>query len=115
MTSIKSLFGYFSATPIMFTAVTNANENDCDEHTHQNVGEYVTFERFLINIGDTFDLKSGTFTSPVDGLFEFTFSGNAWDQWIGIQVYHNGDKKLQISTGMFILKEIFLKIFKFSP
>ena len=74
------------------------------DSTQQHVGEYVTFERFLVNIGDTFDLKTGTFTSPDDGLFEFTFSGNAWNDWIGIQVWHNGTMELQITSGMFILR-----------
>ena len=98
MPSIKSLFGYFSES-VMFTAITNENE-----YIIQNVGEYVTFERFLVNIGDTFDLKTGTFTSPVDGLFEFTFTGNARNDWIGIQVWHNGTMEFQITSGMFILR-----------
>ena len=85
----------------MFTAIT------IDTQTTQRIGEYVTFERFLINIGNTFDLKTGTFTSPVDGLFEFGFSGSAWYGSLYIQVWHNEAKKLSISTGMFILKKKF--------
>ena len=76
----------------MFTAV-------YDQDTPQYVGAYVKFDRFLLNIGNSFDLNTGTFTSPIDGVYQFTFHGTVWNVGAGIQVWQNEDLKLTFHGG----------------
>jgi len=38
-------------------------------------GKYITFDAFHVNIGDNFDLSSGEYVAPTDGIYEFSFSG----------------------------------------
>ena len=42
-------------------------------------GEIVPFKKFNVNSGDTFNLTTSTFTAPVSGIYEFTFSGFTGD------------------------------------
>ena len=76
----------------MFTAI-------YDQEIPQNVGAYVKFDRFLLNIGNSFDLNNGTFTSPIDGVYQFTFHGTALNNWSGIHVWQNEDLKLAFAGG----------------
>ena len=55
----------------------------------------MTFQNFHVNIGNTFDLSTGTFTAPVSGVYEFAFSGNSdSDDDCFIQIYKNESNKL---------------------
>ena len=55
----------------------------------------MTFQEFHVNNGNTFDLSTGTFTAPVSGVYEFTFSGNTDPKTkCSIEVHKNGDKVL---------------------
>ena len=55
----------------------------------------MTFKRFHVDSGNTFDLSTGTFTAPVSGVYEFSFTGNtASDNSCLIQIYKNGSNKL---------------------
>ena len=38
--------------------------------------QYLSFHSFLVNIGNDFDLSSGTFTTPITGIYELTFFGS---------------------------------------
>ena len=37
----------------------------------------VTFHKFHVNSGNMFDLSSSTFTAPLKGVYEFSFSANS--------------------------------------
>ena len=39
------------------------------------LNEYLSFHSFLVNIGNDFDLSSGTFTTPITGIYELSLSG----------------------------------------
>ena len=41
-----------------------------------NEGSYIHFDDFYVNNGNSFDLATGTFTSPIKGHYYFSFSGN---------------------------------------
>ena len=45
-----------------------------------NEGSYIYFGNFYVNNGNSFDLASGTFTTPVNGHYQFSFSGNCGDR-----------------------------------
>ena len=55
----------------MFSAISRVS-------VQQTSGEFITFEKFLVNVGNTFDLETGTFTPTVNGIYEFTFDGGAY-------------------------------------
>ena len=58
-------------------------------------GDFVTFEKFHVKSGDTFDLSTGTFTAPASGVYEFTFSGNTDGKAnCLIKVHKDGDEFL---------------------
>ena len=70
---MESLIGYINHSPIsvqpqeyIFSAIAKSG----------TISSYVTFEEFLVNNGNAFDLSTGIFTAPVSGAFEFAFSGN---------------------------------------
>ena len=91
--SMESLIGYINHSPIpvqpqeyMFSAYAKSGGEI-------SYGNYVAFEDFAVNNGNTFDLSSGTFTAPYDGNYEFSFSGNAnYDDCCKMDVYRNDDK-----------------------
>ena len=52
----------------------------------------MTFKDFTVKSGNTFNLSTGTFTVPVSGIYEFTFSGySAAGTSCGVEVYKNGN------------------------
>merc|ERR1712141_579906 len=87
------LIGYinYSTIPefIMFTAY---NDNDIDQHFL--APNYITFQKTLLNIGESFESETGTFTAPTNGIYEFTFSGldDAGKFWTYIDIEKNGTK-----------------------
>ena len=44
----------------------------------QTAGSYLTIPNSVVNDGNVFNGDTGTFTCPVNGYYEFTFSGNAY-------------------------------------
>ena len=55
--------------------------------------KYVTFDYFHVNQGNMFNLNTGTFTAPVKGIYEFSFSGNSdQDEMCSVHVYKNNEK-----------------------
>ena len=45
--------------------------------------QYLSFHSFLLNIGNDFDLNSGTFTTPITGIYELYSIGNLDSQCTG--------------------------------
>ena len=88
--SIESLLGYISVSPepsqIMFGAFAAPNPSQ-----QITAGSYITFDQFWINNGNDFDLSTGSFKTPLNGSYEFSFSGNAYNTgYCYIQVLKNG-------------------------
>ena len=86
--SMETLIGFLNYSPIpesiVFSAISRV-------HVTQTTGEFITFEKFLVNVGNTFDLETGTFTPTVDGIYEFTFYGDANNaNDLEVNVMHNG-------------------------
>ena len=85
--------------PMIFTAYSNSG---CITN-----GNYIDFTNFLTNfgVGDQFTLKTGTFNSSKNGIYEFSFSGyHEFNGNTGIIVEKNGEPILS-SLGSFNLKE----------
>ena len=38
--------------------------------------QFLSFHSFLVNIGNDFDLSSGTFTTPITGIYELSLFGS---------------------------------------
>ena len=55
--------------------------------------DYITYEE-EVSIGEGFDASTGTFTTPMDGLYQFSFSGrsSSTTDVTFIRVYKNGDE-----------------------
>ena len=65
---MEKLIGYINYSPvseiIMFSAYGTSG-------VFRN--QYITFTNFHTDHGSNFDLSSGTFTTPIDGVYEFDF------------------------------------------
>ena len=46
----------------------------CTQGKYYN-NQYLSFQSFLLNIGNDFDLSSGTFTTPISGIYELSTFG----------------------------------------
>ena len=59
---------------------------------------YITYDE-AVSIGEGFDASTGTFTTPMDGLYQFTFSGRSgYEKDVTyIRVYKNGSETVVIS------------------
>ena len=55
---------------------------------------YIAFKELLVNIGDAFNSETSTFTAPVHGNYEFSYSANTDKSFGGIEVERNGIKRL---------------------
>ena len=68
--NMEQTIGYVNYSPtsefIAFSAYAQGNFNN---------GEYITFDRFITESKDFFNISSGTFTAPAKGTYEFSFSG----------------------------------------
>ena len=64
-----------------------------DEVKYVGAGNFISFEKFHVNHGNTFDLSTGTFTTPLKGIYEFSFSGNSnHDEHLSIKVCKNNEE-----------------------
>ena len=54
----------------------------------------VTFHKFHVNSGNMFDLSSSTFTAPLKGVYEFSFSANSDDDECGVVDVYQNDVKI---------------------
>ena len=93
---MEMLIGYINYSPspefIMFTA-------------YNDIGAillaptYITFQKMLLNIGESFESETGTFTAPTNGIYEFTFSGldNENLEYTYIDFEKNGTKVLTMA------------------
>ena len=70
--SIESLLGYVNTSPepaqILFSVYSNSGNIES--------GHYIDFDYTWINNGNHFSLSNGEFTAPIDGNYEFSFSGH---------------------------------------
>ena len=88
---MEMLIGYINYSPIpeiiMFTAYN-------DIVGHLRAPTYITFQKMLLNIGESFESETGTFTAPTNGIYEFTFSGldDTGKVWTYIDIEKNGTK-----------------------
>ena len=69
---MEKLIGYINYSPVqeivMFSAYDGTSGNNFF------AGDYITFNEFHADHASHFDLASGTFVTPIDGVFEFDFS-----------------------------------------
>ena len=76
--AMESLIGFLNHSPKpvqpqehLFSAYSAPSS-----HEEINAGSYIHFDNFYSNNGNSFDLASGTFTTPVNGHYHFSFSAN---------------------------------------
>ena len=59
----------------------------------------MTFPKNVANVGNVFNGDTGIFTSPVNGYYEFTFTGSAYaDGYNIIRVEKNGSGNMKFLT-----------------
>ena len=84
--------------PIIFSAIKQDTGSPPISDGHYIDG----FERYLTNYGKSFDLMSGTFTAPRDGVFEFsaTLLSDTYNfAAMAIEKNHNTDIKFRTTYG----------------
>ena len=99
--AMESTIGYVNHMPTseltMFSAYSNTG--------NIAVNQYIHYDHFFVNNGDTFDLKSGTFKAPFRGNFEFTITDHGTDaENFSLVVEKNGSRifstyEIQYSRG----------------
>ena len=92
-TNQETPLGYINLSPepaqILFSAYTT--------NIDTKSGKYITFDTFLVNNGDDFNLSTGEFIAPVKGKYEFAISVTSTNEshWTYISVFKNGNEVLQ--------------------
>ena len=74
----------------MFSAFKNAG-------SWLNSNTFLTFDGFLVDIGHTLDINTGTFTTPFNAYYEFSFFGYA-EKDTEIEVQKNGSKMVSFKS-----------------
>ena len=84
----------------MFSAFNDQRENPLTgKYQEIEKPNYVNFTKTVVNIGGGLDMATGTFTSPVDGTYMFSFSGVAHDWILMVGIYVNGVQSDRIFIG----------------
>ena len=91
--NMETLIGYLNYMPVAEMIVFSAKKYSGKIKNH-----YIdSFDDVLVNQGDSFSLSSGSFTAPVKGTFEFSFTGkfdSTNSQWNEILVLRNENDKM---------------------
>ena len=67
---MEKLIGYINYSPVDEIVLFSAYGVE----TRSNAGDYIGFTGFHAEHGSQFDLRTGTFVAPINGVFEFDFS-----------------------------------------
>ena len=92
------LQNYVERTPVIFSAYISP---PCCGSTYFDDGTIIKpYDGFKTNIGNSFDLESGEFKTPLAGIYEFSFaiSRDAVSATNYIIVEKNGNKSMQFIT-----------------
>ena len=68
----------------------------CTQGDYAN--QYLGFQSFLLNIGNDFDLSSGTFTTPITGIYELSLSGRS-GYYSTVKIMKNNEKVVSFYQG----------------
>ena len=75
--AMESMIGYLNHSPKPVQPQEHLFSAYSAPRSHEEIyAGYIHFDNFYINNGNSFDLASGTFTTPVSGNYHFSFSGN---------------------------------------
>ena len=74
--AMESLIGFLNHSPKPVQPQEHLFSAYSSDIEDINAGSYIHFNNYYVNNGNSFDLASGTFTTPVNGHYHFSFSAN---------------------------------------
>ena len=96
--AMESLIGFLNHSPKPVQPQEHLFSAYSSDIEDINAGSYIHFNNYYVNNGNSFDLASGTFTTPVNGHYHFSFSGNCGtiQEYCWIYVKKNSDTTVHV-------------------